>query len=371
MNLKNKKVLVITTTDNMIWQFLLPHIKYMQQQGAVVECACNKTGFWFDELQQKHGLTVHEVNFTRFPFTVKNIKARKQLIKLCKQNNYDLFHCHQPVGAVMGRMMAKKFKKPCFYIAHGFHFGKDCSWKKNLIFKPVEKHYSKYTTALITMNQEDYNAAKTFKAKYVHKINGIGLDLSKYDNKTPFNRSQFRKELGLDDTDFVVLTVAEHIKRKNYPKALQTIAQVPNVKYLICGCGKLEEEHKKLAQQLNIADRTIFLGYRKDIDKIMKASDVFLFTSFQEGLPLSVEEAMVFGLPVVCSTIRGNVDLIDNNKGGFVVDLNSQNGFADAIKTLQQNQQLKTQMGEYNQNKIKDYSIDKVLKQLEPIYEEI
>ena len=99
MNLKNKKVLVVTTTDNMITQFLLPHIKYMQEQGAVVECACNKTGFWFDELIKKHGLLVHKIDFTRYPFTLQNLIARRQLFRLCKKNKYDLIHCHQAVSS--------------------------------------------------------------------------------------------------------------------------------------------------------------------------------------------------------------------------------------------------------------------------------
>lgn len=372
MELKNKKVLIVTTTDNMIWQFLLPHIRYMQEQGAVVECACNKSGFWFDELEQKFGLKMHEVNFTRFPFTLKNYKARKVLISLCKANEYDLYHCHQPVGGVMGRMMAKKFKKPCLYIAHGFHFGKDVSWKKNLVFKPVERHYAKYTTALVTMNEEDLAAAKKFKAKHVYKINGIGVDLAKYQNKEKLDKTAFRKELGLNPTDKIVLTVAEHIKRKNYPTALKTIASLPHdYKFVICGCGKLEEEHKALARELGIEDRTLFLGYRKDINRIMQIADVFLFTSFQEGLPLSVEEAMTFGLPVVCSKIRGNEDLIDDGKGGYVVE-NKEDAiaFASAVQQVVEEKQA-SKMGAYNKEKIKEYDIAHVLNQMKEVYKNI
>ena len=211
--IKDKKIMMITTTDNMIWQFLLPHIKYLQEQGNIVECVCTKTGFWFDELKDKYGLTVHEIEFTRSPFSLKNRKGYKKLVELQKQEKYDLIYCQQPVGGLMGRLIAKKFKLPCIYTAHGFHFFKGNNPLKNFLFKSVEKYLAKYTTALITINEEDYQACKNWKAKYKYKINGIGYNDSKYPETK--QKSEARKDLNLTD-EFTIVTVAEFIKRKNY-----------------------------------------------------------------------------------------------------------------------------------------------------------
>ena len=82
MELKNKKIMMIATTDNMIWQFLIPHIKHLQNLGNEVECVCAKTGFWFDELRDVHGFVMHEINFARNPFKPKNVKCYKQLVNL-------------------------------------------------------------------------------------------------------------------------------------------------------------------------------------------------------------------------------------------------------------------------------------------------
>ena len=71
--LQNKKILVVATTDNMISQFLIPHIEYLKSQGNVVECACNKTGFWFDELQEKHNIKCHQIGFARNPLKPANM----------------------------------------------------------------------------------------------------------------------------------------------------------------------------------------------------------------------------------------------------------------------------------------------------------
>ena len=223
--LENKKVLLLTTTDNMIWQFLIPHARYMQEQGAIVECACAKTGFWFDELV-KMGFIVHEIPLTRSPFSIKNLKGYKLLKKIVKENNINMIHCHQPVGGVMGRLVAKKFKLPCIYTAHGFHFFKGAPLKNRLIFKTVEKYCSKFTTALITMNNEDFENASKMKAKKVYQINGIGLDLSKYKKIESFDKASFKTELGIQKDEFVIVTVAEFIKRKNYNTMLETIKEL-------------------------------------------------------------------------------------------------------------------------------------------------
>ena len=69
------RILVVCTTDSMIWNFLIPHIKYWQDKGDTVEIACSRTGFYIDELRSKHGFTVHEIPFQRFPFKPKSVKT--------------------------------------------------------------------------------------------------------------------------------------------------------------------------------------------------------------------------------------------------------------------------------------------------------
>ena len=147
--------------------------------GNEVQCVCARTGFWFDELQDKYGLKMHEIAFKRSPVNFANIKGFKKLVQIQKQENFDLVYCQQPVGGLMGRLIGKKFKIPVIYTAHGFHFFKGCPLKNKIIFNTVEKFLSKYTDVLITINEEDYQAALKMKAKKVFKINGIGIDKDK------------------------------------------------------------------------------------------------------------------------------------------------------------------------------------------------
>ena len=373
INFLDKKIMLIATTDNMIWQFLIPHITDLIVMGAQVDCFCAKTGFWFDELKDKYHLNMYEINFARSPFRFRNLKAYNDLKKYQRQNHYDLIYCQQPVGGMMGRLIGHKFHIPVIYTAHGFFFFKGNNKIKNFIFKTAEKFLSKYTDVLITMSNEDYSAIKDWKVKYKYLIHGIGLDIDKYDH-SPFDKSRLKEELHISTDDKVILTVAEFIKRKNYKAMLKCFSKLhsqhQNTKYILCGQGKLLDKMKHLSHKLNLDDSAIFLGYRKDINRIMQISDVFLLLSKHEGLTMAIMEAMHFGLPVVTSNVRGNKDLIDV-RGGFVVDKNDLDSQVQALSTLLNDSSLREQMGNYNRQKIKDYYIDEVRKELKQIYNEV
>ncbi len=365
---------MITTTDNMIWQFMLPHIKNLQEMGNVVECVCARTGFWFDELREKFGLVVHEIDFGRNPLKWKNLKAYKQLVKLQEFENFDLIYCQQPVGGMMGRLIAKKFNVQCIYTAHGFHFYEGCPLVNKVVYKNVEKWLSKWTDVLVTINEEDYQCALKMKAKKVFKINGIGIDENKMKTED-FNKDEFKKELGLQNDDKVVLTVSEINENKNYETMLKAIKLVTqqdkSIKFVSCGTGVLRDKIYEYAKELEVQDNVLFLGYRKDVARIMQISNVLLHASFREGLTLSVLEAMHFGLPCVVSNVRGNRDLIEDNKGGFVVECEDAQTFAQKIELLLFNHEMRDEFGAYNKEKSKQYTIEMVKAQLAEIYKEL
>ena len=138
---------------------------------------------------------------------------------------------------------------------------------------------------------------------------------------------------------------------------------------LIAGEGALEEKLQTLIEKLGVADRIKLLSFRTDIAELNTASDFFAFASIQEGLPVALMEAMARGLPVVCSRIRGNVDLIDDGVGGILFDPHSVNECKVAIqKCLLTDKQT---MGSHNKEKIKNFSTQTVITQMQEIYERL
>ncbi|MDU5020985.1 MAG: glycosyltransferase, partial [Clostridiales bacterium] len=175
-----KKILYITTVSRTINAFLIPHIQMLRKQGHIVDCACSIDKS-IDSVLISDGVKVYEIPFTRNPINPGNIKALKKLIRIQEENNYDIVHVHTPVASVYGRLLKLKFPKlNTIYTVHGFHFYRGAPIINWIIYYPIEKFMANFTDTMITMNLEDYEQSKKFNIKRTYKINGVGIDLSRY-----------------------------------------------------------------------------------------------------------------------------------------------------------------------------------------------
>lgn len=352
----------------MIYNFLIPHIRDIQKRGNVVLCACSRTGDYFDILINTYGLEVEEICFKRSPYHPQNILAYKRLSDLIKEKGINTIFCHEPVGGAMGRMVGHRYKCKVIYMAHGFHFYKGAP-KSSRIYYYIEKYLSRYTDALITINQEDYEASKEFHAKKIFKVNGIGIDTSKFIYKP--NKEYIRKELKLKEEDVLILSVGELIERKNHKTMILGMKYLPkNFHYIIVGVGELNEKLQNIVIKEKITERVHFLGYRRDINNICNSVDIFVMPSYQEGLSVALMEAMACCLPIVASKIRGNVDLVDEEKGGLLINTEDSKGYANAIKKIVTSE-LQELFGKYNREKLREFELDSVRVQMQKVLEEI
>lgn len=314
-----KKLLYITHFSGLrVNRFWLTSIAAAHELGYEFHLACNMRGAdkeQFPKQCKEYGIVAHQIDFERSPLSTKNMTAYKQLVSLMKKEQFDIVHCNTPIGGLLGRLCAKKTHLPyVIYQAHGFHFWKGAPLKNRLIYYPVEKMMARYTDALLTINQEDYLAASKFRLKkngVVKYIAGVGVETQKINN-TEVNVFRKRQELGVPEDATVYLNVAELIDRKNQEGIIKAFdkANLSNSYLLICGKGRNMQKLSDLIVSLNRQEQIKLLGYRTDVMETFKASDCFVFASFQEGLPVALMEAMASGLPCIASKIRGNVDLL-------------------------------------------------------------
>lgn len=362
-----KKILIVSTVSRQFFLFERVNIEVLNSLGYEVHAAAN----FSDASERLDDLEIvrHHFDIERSPFSLKNLEAYKQLKKIIKNGNFDAIHCHSPMGGVLTRIAAKFVEGgPVIYTAHGFHFYKGAPLLNWLIYFPVEKILSYFTHTLITINEEDYSRAKKFNAEKVMYVPGIGIDTTKYSNLN-INRVKKRNEIGIGDDKVVLLSIGEMIKRKNHETALRAISKLEaqNVIYIICGTGELENYLKDLAKTLGIEDKVLFLGYRNDIAEICLSADVFIFPSYQEGLPVSVMEAMSAGLPVICSSIRGNTDLIKDG-GGYLLEPDNIEGFTTKMEKLINSTKLRKNMGDTNLRIVKKYDKKIIISEMSKLY---
>lgn len=305
-----------------------------------------------------------------------NIIAFRNLSKVLRENNIEVIHCNTPIGGLVGRICGKKYHiKHVIYTAHGFHFYKGAPLINRTVFKWAEQIMAHWTDVIITMNQEDYEAAQKFKLRKggkVYKVHGVGITLSEYEN-IQVDKKKKREELGVKDTDIICISAGDIVARKNYGVAIEAIAKANNsqLHYIVCGVGPERDALEKKAKDLGISGQIHFLGFRTDIKDLLAVSDIFLFSSLQEGLPRSLMEAMAIGLPVVASNIRGNVDLIEEGINGYLCNPKDANSFAQKLEIMASDYEMRNRMSASNKRKIQNYDISVVEKEIRSIYKEV
>ena len=361
-----KRVLFVASVTGHFRAFHLPYFEHFKKEGYLVEAASNGD-MEIPFCDKRYGVV-----FQRSPLKIKNISAYRRLKNIIRDGNYDIIHCHTPVASMMTRIAARKARKKgtrVIYTAHGFHFYKGAPLLNWLIYFPVEWLCSFMTDVLITINKDDFAfAKKRLHAKNIYYVPGVGINLEKC-REIDVDRSEKRKELGIPEGSTAVLSVGELNENKNHEAVLRAIAKLgrKDVVYVICGKGNKGEYLKELARQLNISEQLILAGYRRDVLEIYGCCDVFAFPSIREGLPVSLMEAMCNELPIMCSDIRGNRDLIDEGKGGELFDPKDLDSVFNALKKSLALKD-KEALVKYNLEKIKEFGLDSVKNKMSEIY---
>lgn len=371
------KRILITSTDLMMVQFLLPHVKNLCENGYEVELACSEVGNRLKEVREKVGnlvKVVHEVRLRRNPLSPLNFKGYKDMARIMEKTHYDLIWTNEPVMGVVTRLCAKRLRNlgtKVMYMAHGFHFYNGAPIFNWIVYYPIERLMAHYADMIVTVNAEDFQRAKTFNVNEVKYIHGIGINTERLVSCE--DHMDIRTELGLKDTDFVVLSIGELNKNKNQQTIVQAIARLkdPKVHYLVCGKGNQYANLVRMVHKFNLDKNIHFLGYRKDVMDICSQANVYVMPSLREGLPVSSLEAMYCGLPLLTSNIRGLVDVNKEGKNGYLLSPSDVDGFADGIRTLKNNPQKCQEMGIRNRNDVIPFTIEKTKIEIFDIIKEL
>ncbi len=366
-----KKVLYVATVDIHIKTFHLPYLKMLHDMGYEVHVATNGTE-QFPYCDKKYTIPIE-----RSPYKLKNIKAIKELKKIINKENYDIVHCHTPMGSVVTRLAAKNARKNgtrVIYTAHGFHFYKGAPIINWLLFYPIEKYLAKYTDTLITINKEDYNLAKSrfFKrCKDIEYLPGIGVDSSKFDlNISDRDKKTLMNELKLKNDDFVIIYPARLCPDKNQIlllKLMQRLNNNSNIKLLLPGKDEYNGFYQKFVNN-NKINNVLFLGHRNDISKLLKISDLLIATSIREGFGINLVEALASETPVIAVDNRGHREIIVEGENGFIIK-NDINDLMDKFNLIYNNHDLYNKLKANSYKSVRKYFLNNSIKEMKKIYD--
>ena len=380
-----KRVLITASVVSFIEWFNKENVEFLRQElGCEVHIACNfdymrdtdedRTKKYLDKLRGE-GVLLHNIPFDRSPLTASNFKAYRQLKKLIDEGGFDLIHCHTPAAAMITRLAARRARRHgsvVMYTCHGFHFHNASSKKNWIVYYPVERIMSRFCDYIVTINHEDFERAKTFHAKNVRYIPGVGVDTERI-ARAKVDKRGYKRSIGVPEDCVMLLSVGELIERKNHRVIIEALSKLKrsDIYYVICGKGPLKEELAALAEKYGIAERVVFLGFRNDIPELNNTADISAFPSKIEGLGLAGIEAMAAGVPVVASNVHGILDYVRDGETGFAVPPDDAEGFARAIEKLADDPELREKMGKRCTEAVKPFELSRALETMWAIYREI
>ncbi|MGQ9570401.1 MAG: glycosyltransferase [Thermodesulfovibrionales bacterium] len=325
-------------------------------------------GYWADEIRK---LNIQVIEILRRKN--KEFARLAKLIKLFKTIKPDIVHTFLFSANSYGRIAAILCRAPVIIASERSlpEIGEGKS--KFQIY--IDKLLALFSHGIICNTQkasEILVKKYSFNAKKVFTVYN-GIDVSAFMTKGNNNKSKQNKI-----SSKVVGTVGRLDPVKNH-KLFLDVAKIildssknNEVKFLIIGDGPLKRDLEEYAQKLGIADNVIFTGERTDIPALLKSMDVFVLTSYYEGMSNSIMEAMSAGLPVVATDVGGNSELVINGKTGFLCPLGDTYKLAERIIYLITNENEAKQIGENGEKRMTDdFGVERMVKQTELIYSKI
>lgn len=310
----------------------------------------------FTEELRKRDVTLYVYNLKKDLFSI--LKVYKNI----KEINPDILQTFLFISNILGRILGK-IARVRVIISSQRSVDRWRKWYHWII----DKITSKFSTVIIS---NSYSAkeilikkAKIKPEKIIVIPNGIKIP-EKISGKKYFD---FKKD------DFVVGTVGNLRKVKDHETFIKAAGIVsekyPYVKFLIAGKGPLENYLVGLTKKLGISEKFVFTGFVKEIEKVYTSIDIFVLTSLWEGCPLSVLEAMSFGIPVVSFSVGDVPFIIDNEKNGIIIQDRNYKKVAEKIIFLIENEEERKKIGSRGREKVKEeFSLDKMIEQYSKVY---
>lgn len=292
-----------------------------------------------------------------------SFKGITELVGIIKQNNIHIVHTH---ASLSGRVAGKICGKKIVYTRHTPSSYINKSGPKYYLNKWINTLLSDKVIAVSGFVKNQLIEMGIPKNKLSLIYNGV--DITKYQSN--YDIESLKRQLGLKD-EVILIHVGRLVEDKGQRYLLEAVSKLDvsyNIKLLMVGDGPKREELVKLANDLNIQDKVLFLGFINDLIPILAMSDIFVLPSIREAISIALIQAMCIGKPCIASNTGGIPEVV-SSQNGILVEPKDVEGLKAAISTLYSNKDLRTVIGNRNKEKaIKNFDLKDSAKILEDIY---
>ena len=308
----------------------------------------------FTEEAEKLGVTcLYVPELLREISPLKDLRAFHRIRGYMRKYRFDVVHTHSSKTGILGRLAAKSAGiQKIVHTVHGFAFPAAKSRITRGIYQAIETLGGRVTDALICLNETDAGLCRQklrIPASKVHVI-ANGVDLNLFEPADDADRAALKQEvLGVSVETCVFGMIGRLWPQKNpemYIRgAAQALSSGNSMHFAVLGDGELRADLEALSVDLGIRDSITFLGWRDDMQRLLRMLDVAVLPSRWEGMPLVLLEASASGLPCLVTDIPGNRDVVRTGETGLLVPSEDATALGDAMAELATDTGLRQQYG--------------------------
>jgi len=302
----------------------------------------------------------------------------KEFYNFVKNEKIDVIHTHGHFPGIIGRFVGKLLKKKVISTYH-LALNEDGHPTITKILTKITLSLADYKTFVSQKVEKSFfNDSMVFDYSLINKRNHFtiynGVDIGEINKSLEgLDRILIRKYYKIDKDDIFLLNIGRLTEQKGQKyliEAMRKIVKVnKNVKLVIIGEGELKEYLEKIINQYSLQEHIKIFPPTRDIFKVMASSDMFIFPSLWEGLPVVLIEAMTIGIPIIATNVTGINEVITNNHDGILIESKNVDILADAVTDLINNKEKIKSLALNANNTVKErFTLDRMSNYYESLY---
>jgi len=268
---------------------------------------------------------IERINTFRFSILFK-------LVRILKEHNVDIIHCHAHKSTVYGTVAAVLAKTPVV-IAHVHGLGRSRNFRRKLMNFLLFKKINRIVPVAESVKEDVLKNNWSVPEEKITVLEN-SIDYGRFADVS-ISKEDAKRILGLASDAFVFGTVGRLAPTKGLSYLIEAFPKVkeqkPSAQLVLFGDGPCRAELEQQASNMSCRDSIHFLGHRDNIEQLLRGMDVFVLSSVAEGMPRAILEVMAAGIPCIATEVGGIPEIISGNNVGILVPPKDSEALAEAM----------------------------------------
>lgn len=305
----------------------------------------------FQEAVRQHGLGLVNLDVIRREIRpLWDLAGAVRLYNFLQREDYRIVHTHTSKAGFVGRLAARMASVPVIvHTSHGFAFHERSPVSIRFFYSALERAAARWCDRIVFVSEFHRRWALELGMCNPLEILAIPNGVATAGRNPEVAPTELRRRLGAREGDLLILSTARLAADKGLEYLIEAAAILPRAErrfqVAIAGDGPVRPRLERLARNLSVVDRVIFLGYREDIADLLAACDIVVLPSLREGLSMALLEAMAAGKAIIATSIGSQRELASQADMAWLVPPADARALADAILRFARNPALMAYLG--------------------------